>query len=111
MRASDDDAPIVLLLGCETAVTDELQSFVSIFQGLGAALVVGTTASVLGERAATVAQEIAKEIANAAKGREPVAAGDLITSLRRKLLAKGELTALCLTAFGDAGWKLGGGRT
>ena len=111
VRASDDDAPIVLLLGCETAVTDELQSFVSIFQGLGAALVVGTTASVLGERAATVAQEIAKEIANAAKGREPVAAGDLITSLRRKLLAKGELTALCLTAFGDAGWKLGGGRT
>ena len=28
--------------------------------------------------------------------------------LRRKLLAKGELTALCLTAFGDAGWQLGG---
>jgi hypothetical protein len=31
-----------------------------------------------------------------------------MTSLRRKLLAKGELTALCLTAFGDAGWQLGG---
>ena len=56
MRASEDDAPIVLLLGCETAVTDELQSFVSRFQDLGAALVVGTTASVLGQRAAPVAQ-------------------------------------------------------
>ena len=41
-------------------------------------------------------------------GKKPIAAGDLITSLRRKLLAKGELTALCLTAFGDAGWQLGG---
>ena len=32
-----------------------------------------------------------------------------MTSLRRKLLAKGELTALCLTAYGDAGWQLGEG--
>ena len=108
VRASDEDAPIVLLLGCETAVTDELQSFVSRFQDLGAALVVGTTASVLGERAAPVAQAVATEIAAAAKRKKPIAAGDLITSLRRKLLAKGELTALCLTAFGDAGWQLGG---
>ncbi len=108
VRASEDDAPIVLLLGCETAVTDELQSFVSRFQDLGAALVVGTTASVIGERAAPVARAVATEIAAAAKRKKPIAAGDLITSLRRKLLAKGELTALCLTAFGDAGWQLGG---
>jgi hypothetical protein len=108
VRASDEDAPIVLLLGCETAVTDELQSFVSRFQDLGAALVVGTTASVLGQRAAPVAQAVATELAAAAKRKKPIAAGDLMTSLRRKLLAKGELTALCLTAFGDAGWQLGG---
>ena len=108
VRASEDDAPIVLLLGCETAITDELQSFVARFQDLGAALVVGTTASVLGERAAPVARAVATEIAAAAKRKKPIAAGDLITSLRRKLLAKGELTALCLTAYGDAGWQLGG---
>jgi hypothetical protein len=108
VRSSEDDAPIVLLLGCDTAVTDELQSFVSRFQDLGAALVVGTTASVLGQRAAPVASAVAKEIAAAAKRRKPTAAGDLITSLRRKLLATGELTALCLTAFGDASWQLGG---
>ena len=35
VRSSSEDAPIVLLLGCETAVTDELQSFVSRFQDLG----------------------------------------------------------------------------
>ena len=110
VRSSDEDAPIVLLLGCETAVSDEWQSFVSRFQDLGAALVVGTTASVIGERAAPVAREVAAEIAAASKRKKPTAAGDLITSLRRKLLAKGELTALCLTAFGDAGWQLGGKR-
>jgi hypothetical protein len=108
VRASEDDMPVVLLLGCETAVTDELQSFVARFQDLGAALVVGTTGSVLGERAAPVARAVAVEIARAAKRKKPTAAGDLITSLRRKLLAKGELTALCLTAYGDAGWQLGG---
>lgn len=108
VRASEDDMPVVLLLGCETAVTDELQSFVSRFQDLGAALVVGTTGSVLGQRAAPVARVVAAEIAKASKRKKPIAAGDLITSLRRKLLAKGELTALCLTAYGDAGWQLGG---
>ena len=110
VRASDEDAPIVLLLGCETALTDDLQSFVARFQDLGAALVVGTTASVVGRRAAPVARVVATEIAAASKRKEPIAAGELITSLRRKLLAKGELTALCLTAFGDAGWQLGGER-
>ena len=78
VRASEDDAPIVLLLGCETAITDELQSFVARFQDLGAALVVGTTASVLGERAAPVARAVATEIAAAAKRKKPIAAGDLI---------------------------------
>ncbi len=58
--------------------------------------------------AAPVARAVAAEIAAASKRRKPVAAGDLMTALRRKLLAKGELTALCLTAFGDAGWQLGG---
>ena len=62
----------------------------------------------LGQRAAPVASAVAKEIAAAAKRRTPTAAGDLITAVRRKLLATGELTALCLTAFGDAGWQLGG---
>ncbi len=55
--------------------------FVSSFQALGAALVVGTTASVLGQRAAPVARTIATELAAAAKRTEPIAAGDLITSI------------------------------
>jgi hypothetical protein len=103
------DAPVVLLLGCETAVTDlGLQTFVSAFQDLGAAIVVGTVAPVLGQRAAPVARAIATELAAASKRRRPIATGDLLLAIRRKLLAKGELTALCLTAFGDADWQVGG---
>jgi hypothetical protein len=109
VSGNEDARPIVLLLGCETAVTDfGLQTFVSKFQTVGAALVVGTVASVLGQRAAAVAQTIATEFAATAKRTEPIAAGDLMLELRRKLLAAGELTALCLTAFGDADWELGG---
>jgi hypothetical protein len=102
--------PVVLLLGCETAVTDSgLQTFVSAFQDLGAAVVVGTIAPVLGQRAAPVARSIATELAAASKRRRPISTGDLLLAIRRKLLAKGELTALCLTAFGDADWQVGGG--
>jgi hypothetical protein len=111
IKGSSGDCPVVLLLGCETAVTDfGLQTFVSKFQDLGAALVVGTIASVLGQRAAPVARAIATEIAAASKRRRPIATGDLLLAIRRKLLAKGELTALCLTAFGDADWQVGGER-
>jgi DNA-binding transcriptional ArsR family regulator len=109
LRTSADRSPIVLLLGCETAVSDfGLQTFVAKFQDLGAALVVGTVASVLGQRAAPVARIIATDFAAAAKRQKPTSVGDLLLATRRKLLAKGELTALCLTAFGDANWQLGG---
>jgi hypothetical protein len=110
VSGSSGDRPVVLLLGCETAVTDfGLQTFVAKFQDLGAALVVGTIASVLGQRAAPVARAIATELASASRRRRPIATGELLLTIRRKLLAKGELTALCLTAFGDADWQVGGG--
>ena len=109
VKGSTDDRPVVLLLGCETAVTDfGLQTFVSRFQDLGAAVVVGTIAPVLGQRAAAVARSLATELAAASKRRRPISTGDLLLAIRRKLLAKGELTALCLTAFGDADWQVGG---
>jgi len=109
VSSTAERSPVVLLLGCETAVDDfALQTFVAKFQDLGAALVVGTVASVLGQRAAPVARTIASSFAAASKRKRPIPAGDLMLEIRRKLLAKGELTALCLTSFGDADWQLGG---
>jgi hypothetical protein len=110
VKGASGDRPVVLLLGCETAVTYfGLQTFVSKFQDLGAALVVGTIASVLGQRAAHVARALATELASASKRQRPIGAAELLLAIRRKLLAKGELTALCLTAYGDADWQVGGG--
>jgi hypothetical protein len=118
------DAPVVLLLGCETAVArNDSQTFVARFRDEGAALVVGTIAPVLGEHAAPVASTLVQTLSalmsqdeRAVSGDTPAdepgndakTFGDAMVEVRRKLLASGELTALCVTAFGDASWRLGG---
>ena len=97
------DAPIVFLLGCDTAVTDnKLVSFVGRFRDQGAALVVGTITPVLGERAAAVVKAVVSQLAQ--KRKRPASFGELMRDARRDLLSRGELTALCATSFGDASW-------
>jgi hypothetical protein len=119
--------PVVLLLGCDTAVArNDPQTFVARFRDVGAALVVGTIVPVLGEHAAPVASALVQTLRNlmdsrAHGGSNGVTAqadsglgdnawtfGDAMVAVRRQLLASGELTALCVTAFGDASWRLGG---
>ncbi len=107
------DTPVVLLLGCDTAVErNEFRSFVGQFLDCGAALVVGTITPVLGERVSPVTQSLIREIASAltAGGRPPgdqaMTFGDLMLRVRRQLLTEGELTALCIASFGDADWRL-----
>ena len=101
-----NDAPIVFLLGCDTAVADDkLVSFVGKFRDQGAALVVGTITPVLGERSAAVVRTVVEKLAQ--KRRDPVSFGELMRDARCELLSKGELTALCATSFGDAGWLVG----
>ena len=127
VKKSATDAPVVLLLGCDTAVAkNDSQTFVARFRDQGAALVVGTIAPVLGEHAAPVASTLVQALralmgqdATAGRGGGPMAEpdsgpgpgawtfGDAMVTVRRKLLASGELTALCVTAFGDASWRLG----
>lgn len=111
VKAEPDAAPVVLLLGCDTAVADrEYQSFASRFRDKGAALVVGTIAAVLGEHAAPVAQAIAMALRDAAadvrSGADAKTFGITMRDIRRKLLADGELMSLCLATFGDADWLL-----
>ncbi len=113
VKAAPDGAPVVLLLGCDTAVADrELQSFVSQFRDSGAALVVGTIAAVLGEHAAPVAQALTTAIHEAASRAEDADGptfGTVMRDIRRKLLAEGELMSLCLATYGDADWRLSAG--
>ena len=127
VKKKPTDAPVVLLLGCDTAVAkNDSQTFVARFRDEGAALVVGTIAPVLGEHAAPVASTLVQTLralmsqdARAGGGGDVTAGpgngpghgartfGDAMVTVRRKLLASGELTALCVTAFGDASWRLG----
>lgn len=97
------DAPIVFLLGCTTGVADDqLVSFVGRFRDKGAAIVVGTITPVLGERSAAVVKAVAAKLEK--KRTQPTSFGELMLDVRRDLLARGELTALCATSFGDASW-------
>lgn len=110
VKPHPDMVPVVLLLGCSTAITDrQLQTFVTAFRNHGAALVVGTVASVLGRRAAPVAEALITALNEASQaGREDdqPCFGDVMRDVRRRLLLNGELMALCLTSFGDADWRL-----
>ena len=101
----DGSHPIVLLLGCDTAVPElQYQTFVSRFRQLDAALVVGTVATVAGSHAARVAASLAQALHDADTSRQP-AFGDLLLDVRRRLLADGEVMALSLTSYGDADWR------
>ncbi|MBA3551286.1 MAG: hypothetical protein H0W27_00240 [Actinobacteria bacterium] len=107
----DRPGPIVLLLGCDTAVPqDHYQSFVVQFRAVGASIVVGTLAPVLGRHAGRAAEALVEELqaltrADAAPDRG-IAFGDVIRQIRRRLLARGILMSLCLTSYGDADWRL-----
>jgi hypothetical protein len=111
VKAQPMDSPIVLLLGCDTAVArSDPESFVARFRRIGAAVVVGTLSPVLGEHAAPVASAIILALRGVMDrpGEEGVSLGEALRDVRRALLGNGEMTALCVTSFGDADWRLGG---
>lgn len=96
--------PIVFLLGCETTQSlVALESFPAAFLDSGAALVLGTIATVLGRDAAATA---ARLIALLAASKGDVAFGDLLIAARRQLVRDGKVMALALAGFGDADWRI-----
>lgn len=107
VRGGDAPPPLVFLLGCDTAVVSyEYQTFVTRFRNAGAALVVGTLATIAGRHAADLAMGLVTALESAGTGaRSWTAFGDLLRDVRRRLLADGHVMALCLTAYGDADWK------
>jgi hypothetical protein len=104
--------PVVVLLGCDTAIADQAAySFAAKFRERGAAVVVGTLTSVLGEHVAPVTSALVEALSRAANeagvDRSPETFGEVWRRTRSRLLAQGELAALCVTAFGDADWFVG----
>jgi nucleoid DNA-binding protein len=103
---SADPGPIVILLGCRTAAETET-GYVHLarrFQQLSTAIVMGTLAKILGRHAAPVARELVAELVSVS---DPEADfGTIMLRVRRRMLARGYLMAMCLVALGDAEWRL-----
>ncbi len=98
--------PVVLLMGCDTdAPPISYQSFPISFRKLGAALVISTGATILGQQAAPVTEELLRELA-AFSGAGTRSFGEVMLAVRRKMLAHGYPMTLCLTAYGDTDWLL-----
>jgi hypothetical protein len=100
------DPPLVLLIGCETGVTDrEFANFVTRMRQKRAAIVVATGAKVHSIHAVPVAREFIKRMQSASK-KTGASFGDVMLSVRREMLAAGIPMVLTLTAYGDADWRL-----
>lgn len=101
-----DPGPIVLLLGCQTGVETET-GYVQMtrrVQQQHASIVLGTLAQILGRHAAPLAREL---VAQLVAVEDPQADfGSIIRRVRRRMLGRGYLMALCLVALGDAEWRL-----
>lgn len=98
-------APVVLLLGCSTQLTDvRFLNFVEGFKRNKAALVIGTLATIRGRR--TV--DFIAELLNGMKAAQGSARtfGEVFLETKRKLLAEGDGFVMSLTAYGDVGWRM-----
>jgi len=101
-----EPGPILLLLGCRTGAESEL-GYVQVvreFQKLKTAIVLGTLAQILGRHAAPLARELVTQLL--AVNDAEADFGTLMRRVRRRMLARGYLLALCLVALGDAEWRL-----
>lgn len=101
-----DPGPIVLLLGCQTAGETETGyvEITQLIQQQHASIVLGTLAQILGRHAAPLARELVAELVAVAGAQADF--GTIMRRVRRRMLSRGYLMALCLVALGDAEWRL-----
>ena len=108
IRAKPDtgERPLVALLGCDMAGTDDdYANPVAVFSTRGAAAVIGTIATVLAEDSADVAARLMQGLTFADRT-STRRLGEAMRDLKRSALLDGELMPLCLVGFGDADWLL-----
>jgi len=97
--------PVVLLMGCETNLTEiTFENPAVVFQDHGAAVVVTTIATILGRHASPATEALVQLLDKMADGKHTF--GDIMLRLRQKLVATSTPMALGLTAYGDADWVL-----
>jgi hypothetical protein len=96
--------PLVLLIGCETgAPRIAFHSVVARLRDRGAAVVVSSGSAVLGRHTVPITVELVRALAGLRTG--DVSFGDVMLLVRRTLVARFPMV-LCLSAYGDADWRL-----
>jgi hypothetical protein len=105
--AHKNHAPVVLLLGCETAATKRVPfiNFASLFYASGAFLVIATLAAVRGKHVATFAAELTERLKTNASGTKGDF-GKTFLALKRDMLATGNALGLAMIAYGDTTWEI-----
>jgi hypothetical protein len=104
--SSERVAPVVLLLGCNTALAEiTYQDFIDRIRCRGAGVVVGTLTSVLGRHSAPVAREFLRQLSQG--GNTGLSTfGEVMRRVRHRMLRAGNLMSLALVAYGSSEWRL-----
>jgi len=96
--------PVVLLLGCSTALADvPFLNFVREFKEAGASIVLGTLATVHGTHATRFARTLLEKIKTKGTGRP---FDEILLEVKREMLADGDPFVLSLAAYGNSSWRI-----
>lgn len=105
VRGTPEVNPIVMLLGCDTAGSEQDPAgFATIFLKKGAAVVFSTLTMLLAAHAATMSQSLATTLRDPARKAQTL--GELVSDFRRESVRAGMISALAVTAYGDADWSV-----
>lgn len=105
VHGAADERPVVLLLGCSTALPDiPFLSFVREFRFNGAAVTVGTLATIRGRQTVEFVREFVAQLKDVAQ--HGLTFDEAILRVKRRMLAKGDPFVLSLVAYGDTGWRV-----
>ena len=98
-------APVVMLFGCDTAGSkDDPAGYVPRFMAKGAAVVFSTLTMLLGRHAAALSERLGSMLR--AQDRKVQPLGEVVAAFRREAVRDGLISALAVTAYGDADWKV-----
>lgn len=102
------DGPVVIVIGCSTGLSDvQGTSLPAVLQSHGARVVIAAMTTVLGRHANRVARDLAIHLRAAAGAPSLSYVGEVVSQIRRQLLAEGLALGLSVVAFGDADIVLG----
>lgn len=102
------NAPMVIAIGCSSGLADMPGgSLPAILQRGGARVVIAAMTSVLGRHANRVGRDLAIRLKAAARAPASSSVGEIVSGIRRELLADGLAMGLAVVAFGDADIVLG----